>query len=140
MSPWLQVSHNTYRPNRQDESFLWPALIGSGGRGEEEGRELDVTPEESDDELKDTLTSGGWQQSALQEESTAEMHALDSDLDRLHDPHLVKSYMRLENAPFLHFKQQGAGGKDKWHEWFSMQKDWMNNVQDNPDDYFDDNL
>jgi hypothetical protein len=141
-----------YRPNKQNESFLWPALSGSGGRGaeEEDGRELDVTPEESEDELKDTMTSTSWRQahSKSEEESTAEMHTFDSDLDRLHDPHLVKSYMRLENAPFLHFKQQGAsaagggggGGKDKWHEWFSMQKDWMNNVQDNPDDYFDDNL
>lgn len=140
------MSHNAYRPNRHDESFLWPALVGIGGRGEEEeeGKELDVTPEESDDELKEAMVSGGWRQGTLphsksEEESTAEMRTFDSDLDRLHDPHLVKSYMRLESAPFLHFKQ-GAGGKDKWHEWLSMQKDWMNNVQDNPDDYFDDNL
>lgn len=144
------MSHTVeYRPNRQDESILWPSHVGSEGKQEEEEEdgELDITPEESEDELDGVRDDVyGCRQSTLphakSEEEAAEMHTLDSDLDRLHNPHLVQSYKRLESAPFLHFKQQGAGagGKDKWHEWFVMQKDWMNNVEENPESYFDDNL
>ena len=143
----VQVSHNPLN-RRGESSFLWPALLSSDGREEEEAlRDLDVTPEESEDELGETMGGGGssWRQSTfrkseLEDEATAETCLLDTDLDRLHNPHLAKSYMRLENAPFLHFKQQKAGTKDKWHEWFHMQKDWMNNVEENPENYFDDNL
>lgn len=137
------MSQPPYKPNK---SVPLPPLIGSTDGREEELGEMDVTPEESEDDMDPLKESaiGGWRQSTLthskSEEEVAEMHALDSDLDRLHDPHLVKSYMRLENSPFLHFKQQPPGGKDKWHEWVMMQKDWMNNVEENPDDYFDDNL
>ncbi len=76
------------------------------------------------------------------EEEIMEAQSLDTPRDRLHDPLLAKSYTRLESAPFFHFKQPGAGpgGKDKWHDWFEMQKDWMNNVEEDPVNYFDDNL
>lgn len=107
-------------------------------------KEVDVTPEESEDELDGmhTLKDGYTLPHSRSEEegASAELPARDADLDRLHNPHLVKSYMRLESAPFVHFKQQSSGGKDKWHEWFHMQKDWMNNVEENPENFFDDNL
>lgn len=113
-----------------------------------------MTPEESDEELdplKDSMPT--WRQSthhSRSEEEALEMQTLTSDLERLHHPVLLKSYARLESAPFLHFSKQqhgqggggGGGGasEDKWHKWVNMQKDWMNNVEENPDDYFDDNL
>lgn len=138
----------SWRPKRRDESLLWPPLIGGDG---EELRELDVTPEESDEELdplKDSMPT--WRQSihhSRSEEEALEMQTLTSDLERLDHPVLLKSYARLESAPFLHFSKQqhgqgGGGGasEDKWHKWVNMQKDWMNNVEENPDDYFDDNL
>ncbi len=31
-------------------------------------------------------------------------------------------------------------GKDKWHEWFRMQREWMKKVEEDPDNYFDDYL
>ena len=155
----IQVSHNAYRPDKRDKSLLWTPLI-SDGREEEEPRDQDATSEESEEEvdhLKDSIST--WRHSTVPlqprvEDEAAEMRALDSDLDHLHDPHLVKSYTRLESAPFLHFKQpqpqpqqqqqqQQQGGvapADKWHEWVSLQKDWMNKVEENPDSYFDDYL
>ncbi len=156
----FQVSHNAYRPDRRDKSLLWTPLIASDGREEEpvEQEETSEEEEEEVDHLKESITA--WRHSTIPlqpkvEDEATEMHTLDSDLDRLHDPHLVKSYTRLESAPFLHFKQPqqqqqqqqqgggaggGAGGGDKWHEWVSLQKDWMNKVDENPDSYFDDCL
>ena len=147
-----QVSHNVYRSEKRGKAPLWTPLISNEGREEEEPQELEETSEEEEEEmdhLKDSISI--WRQSAMplphKVEEDAEMRTLDSDLDHLHDPHLVKSYTRLENAPFLHFKQpsQGAGQGggapgDKWHEWVSLQKDWMNKVEENPDSYFDDCL
>ena len=43
-----------------------------------------------------------------------------------------ESYERLVNA--------GGGEGDKWQDWFHVQRDWMNNVDENPENYFDDNL
>ena len=145
-----QVSHNVYRAEKRGKPPLWTPLMSSEGREEEEvPQELQETSEEEEEEvdhLKDSISV--WRQSSVPhkvEEEDAEMRTLDSDLDRLHDPHLVKSYTRLESAPFLHFNQpsQGGGapeGGDKWHEWVSLQKDWMNKVEENPDNYFDDCL
>ena len=54
--------------------------------------------------------------------------------EKLTTPALVKSYAKLEKAiPKME-------GKDKWHDWFQMQADWMENVENNPDYYFDDGL
>ena len=149
----LQVSHNAYRPDRRDKSLLWTPLIASEGREEEEPGEQEgvATSEESEDEVDQSISAWKYtiQQPKQEEEVAAEMRTLDSDLDRLHDPHLVKSYTRLETAPFLHFTQPGllgggataaAGGGDKWHDWVSLQKDWMNKVEENPENYFDDFL
>ena len=139
-----QVSHNVYRSDRRDRSLLWTPLNPSEGQEEEEELQDEATSEEEEEEvdLKDSAPPI-FQPRA--EEEVTEMRTLDSDLDRLHDPHLVKSYTRLESAPFLHFQQGGGAGGgaatgDKWHEWVSMQKDWMNKVEDNPDSYFDDYL
>lgn len=58
----------------------------------------------------------------------------DEDLETAESVNLVdESYERLTSA--------GGGGEgDKWQEWFHMQRDWMNNVDENPENYFDDNL
>lgn len=57
--------------------------------------------------------------------------------DKSNNPALAKSFARIERAPFVHFKQ---GTEDKWHNWFKMQKEWMNNVENDPENYFDDYL
>ena len=99
---------------------------------------------DSDDDIDHSAVYSGLslRQSTLphskSEEESVDFQSLDST--QQDNSLLMKSYMKLESAPFLHFQQQGAGGKDKWHEWFQMQKDWMNNVEEDPDNYFDDNL
>ena len=53
-------------------------------------------------------------------------------------PALARSYVKLEKAvPPNSFK---PGAKDKWHEWFQIQADWMRNVEEDPEHYFDDYL
>lgn len=47
---------------------------------------------------------------------------------------LAKSYAKLEKVVSLGHKP------DKWHDWFEMQADWMNNVEKDPEHYFDDYL
>ena len=54
-------------------------------------------------------------------------------------PLLARSYARLAQAPSVHFPQ-APGAKDKWHDWFKMQKEWLDNVEDDPENYFDDFL
>ena len=50
-------------------------------------------------------------------------------------PALAKSYAKLEKS-VLH----KSGSKDKWHDWFQLQADWVNNVEEYPEHYFDDYL
>ena len=50
-------------------------------------------------------------------------------------PALAKSYAKLEKS-VLH----KSGAKDKWHDWFQLQADWVNNVEEYPEHYFDDYL
>lgn len=155
----VQVSH-IIRPNRHDESRLWPPHISMAGV--EDGSGLDITPEDSEDELETLRESCGsdltWRrlQSCRSEDDGAgvgdntQQHLQPQSSnasgggvrDRLHDPALAKSWIRLESAPCVHFKQQGGatGGKDKWHDWLQMQKDWLSKVEQDPDNYFDDNL
>ena len=52
-------------------------------------------------------------------------------------PALAKSYAKLEKAIPLGYKPET---KDKWHDWFQMQADWMKNVEKDPEHYFDDYL
>ena len=33
-----------------------------------------------------------------------------------------------------------AGVRDKWHDWFKMQREWMDNVERDEENYFDDYL
>lgn len=54
-------------------------------------------------------------------------------------PLLARSYARLAQASSVH-SPQAPGAKDKWHDWFKMQKEWLNNVEDDPENYFDDFL
>lgn len=30
--------------------------------------------------------------------------------------------------------------RDKWHDWFKMQKEWLSKVEEDPENYFDDYL
>jgi len=30
--------------------------------------------------------------------------------------------------------------RDKWHDWIQMHNEWMDNVETDPDNYFDDQL
>ena len=163
------MSHNAYRSSRRDES-LWAPLIST--EGVDDGNRidgLDVTSEDSEDELESLKDSSGSSAMWRRLQSTRSEDESASDIiqeqqqqlkrrissssafsgggggggvkDRLQDPALAKSWIRLENAPYVHFKQQqGPGGKDKWHEWFQMQKDWLNNVEQDPENYFDDKL
>lgn len=50
-------------------------------------------------------------------------------------PALAKSYAKLEKSV-----SHKPGSKDKWHDWFQMQADWMKNVEEYPEHYFDDHL
>ena len=65
-----------------------------------------------------------------------------SPVDGGHEnPKLAHSYARLAQAPVVYFPQgPGAKDRDKWHDWFKMQRDWLDNVQNDPENYFDDFL
>ena len=52
------------------------------------------------------------------------------------DPKVTRSYARLAQAPVVYFPQD----RDKWRDWFKMQRDWLDNVQKDPENYFDDFL
>ena len=58
------------------------------------------------------------------------------------NPALAKSYARLESVPVLHVRLTGTGMevRDEWHDWFKMQREWMDNVAHDPENYFDDYL
>lgn len=133
-----------WQPGKKDESLFWPPLISDRKDDEEDDpRDFDDIPE-SDDDLDPSGQQQWTRQSTLrhsEDEGTdsADLLQQGSSSGRLKDPVLAKSYIRLESAPFIHCKQQSAGGKDKWHEWLAMQKEWLNNAEENPD-YFDDNL
>lgn len=153
------MSYSAYRPNRRDES-LWPPLVRTdrspnGNRCEG----LDPNTTDSEDELEPMKESYGndhplrRHQSFQSEDDVVDYYSNTATggggggggvKDRLHGHALARSWIRLESAPYVHFKQQpqgsGGGGKDKWHEWFQMQKDWLSNVEQDPDNYFDDNL
>ena len=50
------------------------------------------------------------------------------------NPILAESYARLARA---------AGAtpqRDRWHDWFKLQGEWLSHVEQDPDNYFDDLL
>ena len=54
------------------------------------------------------------------------------------DEIIERSYTRLaESAQYTGAVQET---KDKWHEWFQLQANWMKNVEEDPENYFDDSL
>lgn len=62
-------------------------------------------------------------------------------------PLVTKSYARLAQtaASTSGYGVGGAGigggvGRDKWHDWFKMQREWMDNVEQDTENYFDDYL
>ena len=55
---------------------------------------------------------------------------------------VAQSYSRLAQISLTPFIQGGggAGGEDRWHEWFRMQREWSENVDSSNHNYFDDGL
>ena len=104
--------------------------------------DLPLSAAETEDESDATnlplvsLSRGYLRSQPLEVKSDEELE-LDDLTDRATNPALAKSFTRLEKAPLVHFKQ---GTEDKWHDWFKMQKEWMNNVENDPENYFDDYL
>ena len=79
-----------------------------------------------DTEDDSDLTTSGQKQSSCQQQAKSG--------EKMTSPALAKSYAKLEKAI------PSVETKDKWHDWFQMQADWMDNVEKNPDHYFDDGL
>lgn len=67
----------------------------------------------------------------------ATFHQLSKSEEGQTIPALAKSYSKLEKTIPPGYK---PGSKDKWHDWFQLQADWMKNVESNPEHYFDDYL
>ena len=59
-----------------------------------------------------------------------------------HEENLVaQSYSRLAQISFTPFTQGGgAGGEDRWHDWFRMQRQWNEQADSSNQTYFDDGL
>ena len=59
-----------------------------------------------------------------------------------HEERLVtQSYARLARISLTPFTQGGgAGGEDRWHDWFRMQRQWSEQVEGDNQNYFDDGL
>ena len=66
------------------------------------------------------------------------------DQQASHEEMLVaQSYSRLAQMSLTPFTQGGgggAGGEDRWHDWFRMQREWSENVDSSHQNYFDDCL
>ena len=157
-----------YKPGRGGGDSLWPPLVTTTGADDEETRVdgyMDSSEDSEDDyDLQSELHSSSWKKvtSHSEEEGSGHLDSLQPLLQRHESmattnavdskaPALAKSFQRLQSAQFVHFEppqqqphQQGSRGgapsRDKWHEWFQMQKKWMDNVEEDPDNYFDDNL
>ena len=54
------------------------------------------------------------------------------------EPLVARSFERLRNASYKHFDPSAA--EDKWHGWFRMQQQWMEHVEEDSENYFDDFL
>lgn len=156
------MSHNVH-PGRHGRETLWPPMVTTtSADNETRVNGMFDSSDDSDNEfdpMNDFDGTSTWNRKsfmssrseddggshsegphpAFQESTTT--NAADAKA-----PALAKSWQRLESAQYLHFKppqQQQAGAEpaqDKWHEWFQMQRDWMENVEEDPDNYFDDNL
>jgi len=152
-----------YKPGRHGGDSLWPPLVTTTSADDEDTR-VDGSMDSSDDSEDDyELHSSSWKKmttSHSEEEGSSHLDSLQplllqqesvaaTNVAEAKAPALAKSFQRLQSAQFVHFEppqqqQQGSGGgapkKDKWHEWFQMQNKWMDNVEEDPDNYFDDNL
>ena len=56
---------------------------------------------------------------------------------------VAQSYSRLAQMSLTSFSQGGgggAGGEDRWHDWFRMQREWSENLDSSNQNYFDDGL
>lgn len=54
---------------------------------------------------------------------------------------MAQSYSRLAQISLTPFTQGGgAGGEDRWHDWFKMQRQWNEHVDSSKQNYFDDGL
>ena len=155
-----QVSHNVYKGSRHGGDSLWAPLVTTTSADDDENRMdgIDDTSEDSEDDQEPlgeshrndlTWERKHYSTSRSEDEQPHVPHqeSTSMSVSEAKVPALAKSWQRLENAQFVHFKppqqqQQGGGaaGRDKWHEWFQMQKNWMDNVEEDPDNYFDDNL
>lgn len=49
---------------------------------------------------------------------------------------LARSYAKLAKLG----PPVDVGSKDRWHDWFKMQSEWMEKVETDPENYFDDFL
>ena len=52
---------------------------------------------------------------------------------------VAQSYSRLAQISLTPFTG-GAGGEDRWHDWFKMQREWSENPDSSNQNYFDDGL
>ena len=73
----------------------------------------------------------------------------DTPVTDVHEhPLVTKSYARLAQTAASTSGYGGVGaagvgtgvGRDKWHDWFKMQQEWMDNVEQDTENYFDDYL
>ena len=82
--------------------------------------------------------------STVQRSTSEEIETPVSDVHE--HPLVTKSYARLaQTAASTSGYGVGAAGLgtrvgDKWHDWFKMQREWMDNVERDEENYFDDYL
>ena len=78
------------------------------------------------------LRSHAYQQNKSDDETDVPSESHVSEKDRT----LARSYAKLAKLG----PPVDTGAKDKWHDWFRMQSEWMDKVETDPDNYFDDGL
>ena len=70
-------------------------------------------------------------------ETQVDDHHHESNEEKL----VAQSYARLARISLTPFTQGGgAGGEDRWHDWFRMQRQWGEQVDGANQNYFDDGL
>lgn len=70
-------------------------------------------------------------------QSTSVEDSVDSPATDGHEnPLIARSYAKLQAQG----GGLGVGTKDKWHNWFKMQREWLDNVEQDTENYFDDYL
>ncbi len=80
--------------------------------------------------LQNSFIQGTQATQPLGIETEVEMHVSEKERN------LARSYAHLaELGPPIE-----PGRRDKWHNWIKMQNEWMDRVETDPDNYFDDYL